>query len=147
MAGQDGTAVARAVQAVLLDDPGFLRGIVQAALQAILEAEMTAHLGAEPYARGPGRTGHRNGHAAVNDPQSGNLLLFGGATAEELRGDTWRRHDGRWRRLPITGPAPRTFPAMAYDSARGEVVLFGGNRVLFGDSTRPAALPRSASRR
>ena len=84
--------------------------------------------------------GPRNGHAAVYDPHAGSLLLFGGATAEEVRGDTWRRHDGRWRRLPITGPAPRTFPAMAYDSARGEVVLFGGNRVLFGDSTRPAAL-------
>jgi hypothetical protein len=29
---------------------------------------------------------------------------------------------------------------MAYDSARDEVVLFGGNRVLFGDSTRAPAM-------
>jgi hypothetical protein len=29
---------------------------------------------------------------------------------------------------------------MAYDSARGEVVLFGGNRVLFGDSARPPVM-------
>jgi hypothetical protein len=36
-----------------------------------------------------------------------------------------------------------TFPAMAYDSARDEVVLFGGSRVLFGDSTAP---PRHACR-
>jgi putative transposase len=62
MAEQDGTGLAAAVQAALLDDPAFLRGIVQGALQAILEAEMTAHLGAAPYERGPGRTGHRNGH-------------------------------------------------------------------------------------
>jgi transposase-like protein len=49
-------------QAVLLDDPDFLRGIVERALQAVLEAEMTAHLGAARYERGEGRTGHRNGY-------------------------------------------------------------------------------------
>jgi putative transposase len=48
-------------QAVLLDDPGFLRGIVERAVQAILEEEMTAHLGAARYERGEGRTGYRNG--------------------------------------------------------------------------------------
>jgi transposase-like protein len=62
MAEHDGTRLAAAAQAVLLDDPAFLRGIVQGALQAILEAEMTAHVGAERYERGPGRSGHRNGY-------------------------------------------------------------------------------------
>jgi transposase-like protein len=62
MAERDGTTVAAAVQAALIDDPDFLRGIIQAAVQAILEGEMTAHLGAEPYERGPARTGHRNGY-------------------------------------------------------------------------------------
>jgi transposase-like protein len=61
MAERDGTAVARAAQAALPDDPDFLRGVVQGALQAILEAELTAHLGAAPYERGPQRPGHRNG--------------------------------------------------------------------------------------
>ena len=61
MAERDGTVLGQAVQAALLDDPGFLRGLVRGALQTILEAEMTAHLGAEPYERGPERTGHRNG--------------------------------------------------------------------------------------
>src|SRR5215204_7487087 len=56
--GSDRTGVA---QALLLDDPGFLRGIVERALQAILEEEMTAHLGAGRYERGEGRTGYRNG--------------------------------------------------------------------------------------
>ena len=45
------------VQEVLLDDPGFLREIVQRAVQQILEAEMTQHLGAAPYERVEGRTG------------------------------------------------------------------------------------------
>ena len=39
---------AQLVQEVLLDDPGFLREIVERAVQQILEAEMTQHLGAAP---------------------------------------------------------------------------------------------------
>ena len=31
-----------------------------------------------------------------------------------------------WALRATTGPSPRTAPAMAYDAARGEVVLFGG---------------------
>jgi transposase-like protein len=62
MAEGDGRELAAAAQAALLDDPEFLRGLVQGALQAILEAEMTAHVGAERYERGPGRSGHRNGY-------------------------------------------------------------------------------------
>jgi putative transposase len=50
------------VQEVLLDDPGFLREIVERAVQQILEAEMTQHLGAALYERVEGRTGQRNGY-------------------------------------------------------------------------------------
>jgi putative transposase len=53
---------AQLVQEVLLDDPGFLREIVERAVQQILEAEMTQHLGAAPYERVEGRTGQRNGY-------------------------------------------------------------------------------------
>ncbi len=45
----------------LIDDPDFLRGLVERTVQAILEAEMTAHLGAGKYERREGRTGYRNG--------------------------------------------------------------------------------------
>ena len=45
----------------LIDDPEFLRGLVERTVQAILDAEMSAHLGAERYERGEGRTGYRNG--------------------------------------------------------------------------------------
>ncbi len=49
-------------QEVLLDDPGFLRGIVERVVQELLEAEMTEHVGAAPYERSGSRKGHRNGH-------------------------------------------------------------------------------------
>jgi putative transposase len=49
-------------QGVLLDDPAFLRQIVERVLQELLEAEMTEHIGAAPYERSQRRKGHRNGH-------------------------------------------------------------------------------------
>jgi putative transposase len=62
MAAGNGSDLAGVAQAILLDDPGFLRGIVERTLQAILEEEMTAHLGAGRYERGEERRGYRNGH-------------------------------------------------------------------------------------
>jgi transposase-like protein len=56
-----GNEPAPAAQA-LIDDPDFLRGLVERAVQAILEAQMTAHLGAAKHERGEGRTGYRNGY-------------------------------------------------------------------------------------
>jgi putative transposase len=50
------------VHEVLLDDPGFLREIVERVLQEMFEAEMTQHIGAAPYERTERRTGQRNGH-------------------------------------------------------------------------------------
>ena len=47
---------------LLLDDPGFLKEIVERVLQELLEAEMTEHVGAAPYERSAERKGHRNGH-------------------------------------------------------------------------------------
>jgi putative transposase len=53
---------AELAQEVLLDDPGFLRGIVERVVQQLLEAEMTEHIGAAPYERTERRTGQRNGY-------------------------------------------------------------------------------------
>jgi putative transposase len=47
---------------VLLDDPDFLREIVERVVQQVLEAEMTEHIGASPYERTENRTGQRNGY-------------------------------------------------------------------------------------
>jgi putative transposase len=49
-------------QGILLDDPAFLREIVERLLQEFLEAEMTEHVSAAPYERTTERKGHRNGH-------------------------------------------------------------------------------------
>ena len=58
----DGTSHMELVQAALVDDPDFLRGIVERAVQVILEEEMTAHLGVERYERSGERRGYRNGY-------------------------------------------------------------------------------------
>jgi len=57
----DGTSRTELVQAALLDDPEFLRGLVERTLQVVLEEELTAHLGAERYERSGERRGYRNG--------------------------------------------------------------------------------------
>ena len=49
-------------QHILLDDPSFLKEIVERVLQELLEAEMTEHIGAAPYERSEKRTGQRNGY-------------------------------------------------------------------------------------
>jgi transposase-like protein len=61
MAMADGTSHTGLVQAALLDDPAFLREIVERTLQMLLEEEMSAHLGAERYERTGERRGYRNG--------------------------------------------------------------------------------------
>jgi putative transposase len=49
-------------QGILLDDPTFLKEIVERVLQELLEAEMSEHIGAAPYERTGRRTGRRNGY-------------------------------------------------------------------------------------
>jgi putative transposase len=46
----------------LLDEPTFLKEIVERVLQELLEAEMTEHIGAAPYERTENRKGQRNGY-------------------------------------------------------------------------------------
>jgi transposase-like protein len=62
MAQTDPTRLSTVAQAALLDEPDFLRELVQQALQTILEAEMEAHLGASRYERTDARRGYRNGY-------------------------------------------------------------------------------------
>jgi putative transposase len=50
------------VQGILLDDPAFLKEIVERVVQQILEAEMSEHIGAAPYERTENRKGQRNGY-------------------------------------------------------------------------------------
>jgi hypothetical protein len=84
----------------------------------------------EPW-RGPGP---RTFPAMVWDAARGQALLFGGRRVlfgrEEDRntflGDTWALGRQGWRPLDVSGPSPRAEAAVAFDAARGVVVLFGG---------------------
>lgn len=76
--------------------------------------------------------GVRNAHAMAYDGARERVVLFGGADAFAVRGDTWEWDGHGWARVSLEGPSARTFASMAYDSLRGRLVLFGGNRVLFG---------------
>ncbi len=49
----------------LVNDPYFLRQLVEAALNRSLDAEITEHLQAGPYERSDARTGYRNGYRAA----------------------------------------------------------------------------------
>jgi len=62
------------------------------------------------------------------DPVSSRVVLFGGNAPGPL-GDTWEWDGGNWvAASPMVSPTPRLWAMgqMAFDAARGEVVLFGG---------------------
>ncbi len=75
----------------------------------------------------------RNAHVMGYDEHRGKIVLFGGAGISKVYGDTWEWQNDNWIRISAAGPAPRTFAAMTYDNARQQIVMFGGNRVLFGN--------------
>jgi hypothetical protein len=88
----------------------------------------------------------RVAHAMVYDSIRKRIVLFGGADTprhlengtETTFADTWEWDGSTWiLRTPATSPPARAKHAMAYDSVRGRVVLFGGDRwhnELLGDT-------------
>jgi hypothetical protein len=63
----------------------------------------------------------------VDDPATGDIVLFGGGGSHGLLNDTWTFNGRTWTRLaPITSPPVRFGASMAYNSATGDVILFGG---------------------
>ena len=68
--------------------------------------------------------------AMAYDGVSGGVLLFGGSAGNGEQGDTWIWDGSTWTQRPplvgVSGPSPRQSHALAYDSARRRVVLFGG---------------------
>ncbi len=76
----------------------------------------------------------RSAHVMAYDSARGRIVLFGGreqlglATGEvNDLGDTWAYANGDWTELnPATTPGPRQLSAMAYDSVRDRMVLYGG---------------------
>ncbi|HLG19827.1 MAG TPA: immunoglobulin domain-containing protein [Bdellovibrionota bacterium] len=72
----------------------------------------------------------RAGHAMAYDAQCRNVIRFGGSRDDFLSHfptETWAWNGTSWEIVATTGPGARWHPAMAYDSARASVVLFGGS--------------------
>ncbi|MBI5762066.1 MAG: immunoglobulin domain-containing protein [Planctomycetes bacterium] len=69
-------------------------------------------------------------HAACYDSKRQVVVLFGGSGDNDpygIWGDTWEWDGVDWnQKLPTSSPSPRSRHAMAYDSSRDVVVLFGG---------------------
>jgi hypothetical protein len=64
------------------------------------------------------------------DAMTRNVVLFGGDPAKPavvFLSDTWVWNGADWKQEhPAHSPAARVVPSMAYDTAAGQVVLFGG---------------------
>lgn len=70
--------------------------------------------------------------ALVYDSERQQIVLFGGYTwppaPNALLNDTWVWDGTTWtQQFPTNSPSARFYHAMAYDSIRGEAVLFGGS--------------------
>ena len=75
--------------------------------------------------------------SAAYDSKRQRLVLYGGYRIHEGEiqrlGDTWEWDGHEWHRVSTDGPSARHGAAMAYDSRREQVVLFGGNGAM-GDT-------------
>lgn len=69
----------------------------------------------------------------VFDANRGVMVLFGGLSGLAPSGATWEWDGTTWTQRSVSGPSPRWWHHMAYDEARGEVVLFGGSGIA-GDT-------------
>jgi hypothetical protein len=79
----------------------------------------------------PATPAARIDHALAFDNRGGQTVLFGGYDpgAGQIYGDTWAFDGASWTPLlspSDPAPTPRYGHAMAYDSRRGRVLLFGG---------------------
>jgi hypothetical protein len=88
----------------------------------------------------PNSPSARCGHFMAYDSIRKRIVLFGGSsTFNQTFGnlnDTWEWDGTNWTKLnPTTKPSFRSNGAMAFDAARGKVVLFGGSDAVSGIST------------
>ena len=89
--------------------------------------------------------GPRRRHAAAYDSNLKRVMIFGGDRAipnnnfeQEVLSDPWEWGGSGWTKLPDFGPPARLAAAMAYDSKRQRMMLFGGGgRHQKGSSSGP----------
>lgn len=82
------------------------------------------------------RPSGRRRHAMAYDSQRGVVVLFGGLVSNSrpsASDETWEWDGSHWTRRAIPGPSPRMDVAMAFDGARGVIVLFGGRNDDLGE--------------
>lgn len=84
-------------------------------------------------------TTRRGGAAGALDTRRNRYAHFGGSDApRSVNRDTWEFDGARWTRVSTVGPPPMMIAAMAYDSRRDAMVLFGGwdpsTRTTYGDT-------------
>jgi hypothetical protein len=82
-----------------------------------------------PAQNPPGRAAHALSQAPCTTRQPGcsTVLLFGGLEAGLYKAETWIWDGLNWARPQLTlEPSARIHPALAFDAARNETVLFGG---------------------
>ena len=81
----------------------------------------------------------RYGHAMAYDSVRHVTVLFGGKNDDVSPyyfTDTWEWKGTNWtQRTPAAHPSARAYTAMAYDSARGVTVLFGGENLGYVGET------------
>jgi hypothetical protein len=93
----------------------------------------------------------RREHAMVFDDNENRVVLFGGMTSTLVEGasndrhlgDTWEWDGDRWLQRQNMGPQNRNSHALAYDSGRKRIILFGGAiaNTLLGDTWEFAEQP------
>ncbi len=71
----------------------------------------------------------RYAHTMAYDSARGVTVLVGGYffdTTAHYYADVWEWNGTAWTQRAVSGPSPRAYHAMSYDSARGVMVVFGG---------------------
>ena len=71
----------------------------------------------------------RYGEAVAYDPESGNVVVFGGSDwySQSPLGDTWTWDGSTWmQQHPSAHPSPRLNATLAYDPVSKKLLLFGG---------------------
>jgi hypothetical protein len=75
----------------------------------------------------------RSAAAMVYDARRGRIVLFGGYSQSNGKGDrlddTWEFRGGKWKRIDSKGPSARVGAEVVYDSDRKTIVLFGGSTI------------------
>jgi hypothetical protein len=113
--------------------------LLLAAFAGLLPSSLTAQITFEPnwVQQSPGTSPPaRIYHAMAYDAAHGQVVLFGGVVPNgpnpptTIFNDTWVWDGSNWTNVTpansSNSPSARLLAGMAYDAARGKVVLFGG---------------------